>query len=77
MRAIDLLRQFADDLGSRGIREIRQLTQVVVGGAPRARTLEGRAHEERAFHWRRDDDRFAAYLRFLVLNSLICQCPSS
>jgi len=77
MRAIDLLRQFADDPGSRGIRKICQFPQVVVGGAPRARTLERRAHEERAFDWRRDDDRFAAYLRFLVLNLLICRSPSS
>ena len=31
--------------------------------------LRGRAHEERAFNGRRDDDRFAAYLRFLVRDS--------
>jgi hypothetical protein len=40
---------------------------MVVGDPTCARSLERCADEEGALNWRCDDDRFAAYLRILVM----------
>jgi hypothetical protein len=66
VRAIDLLRELADDPGAGGVGQLGQLTEVVVDDAPGARPLERGAHEERPLDRRRDDDGLAAYERFLV-----------
>jgi hypothetical protein len=40
---------------------------MVVGHAARAWSLARSPDEKRALHWRCDDDRFAAYVRILVM----------
>jgi hypothetical protein len=39
MRTIDLLSELADDNGAGGVGQIRELTEMVVGDAPRPRAL--------------------------------------
>ena len=77
MRAVDLLRELADDGRACGVRELRQLAQMVVDETPRARTLERGAHEQRPLCRRRDDDRISAYGIILFRVSVIARRPSS
>jgi len=49
---------------------------VVIGHTARARALERRAYQQRAFYRRCNDDRFAAYLRILVVESVIFDVSS-
>ena len=67
VRPVDLLRQLTDDHGARGIGQVGQLAEMVVGHAARAWSLERSADEKRALHGRGNDDRFAAYVRILVV----------
>jgi hypothetical protein len=66
MRAVDLLGQLADDVRAGGVCELTELAQVVVDGAASARSLERRAHEERALLRRCDDNGISAYEKILV-----------
>jgi hypothetical protein len=46
MRAVDLLRDFADHFGAGGVREIGELLQVLVERVPRAGPLARRPDEQ-------------------------------
>jgi hypothetical protein len=52
MRAVDGLDQLSHDGGAGGVGELRQLAQVLVGGAPRAGSLARRADQDRPFDGR-------------------------
>jgi len=62
-----VLRQLTNDDCARGIRELGELLEMKAGDAARAGPLERRANEQRELGWRRDDDRFATYVRILVV----------
>jgi len=59
MRAVELLRERADDLGARRVGEALELAQVFVERLASARTLERRANEERPLDGRGDGDQVA------------------
>jgi hypothetical protein len=48
MRTVDLLRHLADDLGARGVRQSRQLLEVLLERVPGAGPLPGRPDEQGA-----------------------------
>jgi hypothetical protein len=70
MWAIDLLGQLTDDGRAGSVGEVGQFAEMVVGDPTCARSLERCADEEGALNWRCDDDRFAAYLRILVMKEI-------
>jgi hypothetical protein len=59
VRALQLLRELADDHGAGGIREPLQLAQMFVERLACARPLDGRADEERPLGRGRDGDQIA------------------
>ena len=63
VRAIELLRQRAHDLGAGSVRQPLQLEQVLVHVMPGIRPLQRRAHKQCALNWRRKVDYVSGYGR--------------
>jgi hypothetical protein len=59
MRAIELLRQLADDLCARGVGQALELAQVFVQGLACASPLDRRTDEQRALGRSGDGDQVA------------------
>lgn len=60
MRTVDLLRQLADDLCTRGVGEALELLEMFVDVVPSGRSLAWRSDEDDAFDRRREGDWFSA-----------------
>jgi hypothetical protein len=56
MRPIDRLDELPDDGGARGIRQLGELLEMLIGGAPGTRALSRGADEDRALYRRSDCD---------------------
>jgi hypothetical protein len=59
VRLLELLQNLADDDCAGGVRQLLELTQVLVRRSARARSLERRTHKHRTINGWRDDDGFS------------------
>jgi hypothetical protein len=59
VRAVDRLRELADDFRAGGVDEASELFEVLVDGVAVARALDGRADEDRALRGRSEIDDVA------------------